>query len=57
MSELLTPRERGILAGLADRWGDNPYDQRYPETRESIEYQIGFRIGQKLLALLEEGDK
>lgn len=51
-----TPRERGILAGLADKWGENPYprgDDGYWTSREYDEYAEGFEVGQALLRGVE----
>ena len=52
-----TPKERGILAGLADRWGENPYprgEDGYYESPESQRYTEGFTLGLRLLELTKE---
>jgi len=44
-----TPRQRGILDGLADRWGANPWAHRDGrESWEADEYRKGHRIGIEL---------
>lgn len=44
-----TPREQGVIAGLADVWRSNPYPEgRTVPNYDHNEWQRGFRDGQAI---------
>lgn len=53
-----TPAERGVLAGLTNRWAANPYPEGMTvPNRDHAEYTKGFEIGLSLNNLTEHAPR